>query len=364
MKNRKFSSIENIINVAKKGLMYILVDDENRENEGDLIVPAEKINAKKINFMAKYGRGLICLALTGKRIEELKLPLMPQQNAPRRKTAFTISIEAKKGISTGISAQDRAKTITTAINKKNGPKDISTPGHIFPLRAQDGGVLVRAGHTEAAVDIATLSKLNPSGVICEIMNDDGTMARRDDLFKFSKKHNLKVATISDLISYRRKKEKIVERSLEKKINSKYGGEFNLIVYKNKIVPAEHIALVRGKINSKKPVLVRVHALNFLTDILGTSSFIDNQIKKSMQMISKKKNGVIVIIREPRSWTLSERIMSNSDDKKNLQLRDYGVGAQILIDLGIKKMILISNSKKTIVGLEGYGLKVINTIPIK
>ena len=359
-----FSKIEEIIKDAKKGKMFILVDDENRENEGDLVVPAEKINSDKINFMAKYGRGLICLALSGKRIEELNLPLMPQHNTQRRKTAFTISIEAKKGISTGISASDRSKTIKVAINKRTSSKDISTPGHIFPLRAQEGGVLIRAGHTEAAVDIASLAKLNPSGVICEIMNDDGTMARRDDLFKFSKKHRLKVATISDLISYRRKKEKIIERTLKTKIKSKHGGNFNLIVYKNKIVPAEHIALVKGKINPKKPVLVRVHALNFLTDILGTSSFIDNQIKKSMQMISKKKNGVIVIIREPRSWTLSQRIKSNTDEKKNLQLRDYGVGAQILIDLGIKKMILISNSKKTIVGLEGYGLKVINTIPIK
>ena len=359
-----FSKIEDIIKDAKKGKMFILVDDEKRENEGDLVVPAQNINSEKINFMAKYGRGLICLALTGKRIEELNLPLMPQHNAARRKTAFTISIEAKKGISTGISAKDRAKTIQVAINIKTNSKDISTPGHIFPLRAQDGGVLVRAGHTEAAVDTSTLSNLNPSGVICEIMNDDGTMARRDDLFKFSKEHKLKIATISDLISYRRKKEKIIERTLKTKIKSQYGGLFDLIVYKNKIVPAEHIALVKGKINPKKPVLVRVHALNFLTDILGTSLFIDNQIKKSMQMISKKKNGVIVIIREPRSWTLSQRIKSNVDDKKNLQLRDYGVGAQILIDLGIKNMILISNSKKTIVGLEGYGLKVVNTIPIK
>ncbi len=358
-----FSKIEEIITDAKKGKMFILVDDENRENEGDLVVPAEKINSEKINFMAKYGRGLICLALSGRRIEELNLPLMPQHNTSRRKTAFTISIEAKRGISTGISAKDRAKTIKVAIDIKSNSKDISTPGHIFPLRAQDGGVLVRAGHTEAAVDIASLANLNPSGVICEIMNDDGTMARRDDLFKFSKEHKLKIATISDLISYRRKKEKIIERALETKIKSKYGGDFNLIVYKNKIVPAEHIALIKGKINSKKPVLVRVHALNFLTDILGTTTFMDNQIKKSMQMISKNKNGVVVIIREPRSWTLSQRIKS-TEDKKSLQLRDYGVGAQILIDLGIKNMILISNSKKTIVGLEGYGLKVVNTIPIK
>ena len=359
-----FSKIEEIIKDAKKGKMFILVDDENRENEGDLVVPAEKINAEKINFMAKHGRGLICLALSGKRIEELNLPLMPQHNTSRRKTAFTISIEAKKGISTGISAKDRAKTIQVAISNRKNSKDISTPGHIFPLRAQEGGVLVRAGHTEAAVDIANLANLNSSGVICEIMNDDGTMARRDDLFEFSNEHKLKMATISDLISYRRKKEKIIERTLKTKIRSKYGGDFNLIVYKNKIVPAEHIALVKGKINPKKPVLVRVHALNFLTDILGTSSFIDNQIKKSMKLISKKKNGVIVIIREPRSWTLSQRIKSDPDDKKSLQLRDYGVGAQILIDLGIKNMILISNSKKTIVGLEGYGLKITNTIPIK
>ena len=360
-----FSRIEEVLLDAKKGKMFILVDDKDRENEGDLIVPAEKIDSNKINFMAKYGRGLICLALSGKRIQELKLPLMPQQNVSRRKTAFTISIEAKKGISTGISAEDRAKTILTAINEQNGPEDIATPGHIFPLRAQEGGVLVRAGHTEAAVDIAVLAGLNSSGVICEIMNDDGTMARRDDLFKFSQKHKLKIATISDLISFRRKKEKIIKKTLEKKIQSKYGGEFKLIVYKNKLVPAEHIALVKGKINSKKPVLVRVHALNFLTDILGSSSFIsDNQIKKAMYMISKKKNGVVVIIREPRSWTLSQRIKSNSENKSNKQLRDYGIGAQILIDLGIKSMILISNSKKTIIGLQGYGLKIKETIPLK
>ena len=360
-----FSRIEEVLLDAKKGKMFILVDDKDRENEGDLIVPAEKIDSNKINFMAKYGRGLICLALSGKRIQELKLPLMPQQNVSRRKTAFTISIEAKKGISTGISAKDRAKTIQVAIDKKNGPNDIATPGHIFPLRAQDGGVLVRAGHTEAAVDVATLANLNPSGVICEIMNDDGTMARRDDLFKFSQKHKLKIATISDLIAYKRKKEKIIKKTLETKINSKFGGEFKLIVYKNKLVPAEHIALVKGKINPKKPVLVRVHALNFLTDILGSSSFIsDNQIKKAMQMISKNKNGVVVIIREPRSWSLSQRIKTSSEEKSNTQLRDYGVGAQILIDLGVKNMILVSNSKKTIIGLQGYGLKIIETIPIK
>ena len=361
-----FSKIEEIITDAKKGKMFILVDDENRENEGDLVVPAEKINSEKINFMAKYGRGLICLALSGRRIEELNLPLMPQHNTSRRKTAFTISIEAKRGISTGISAKDRAKTIKVAIDIKSNSKDISTPGHIFPLRAQDGGVLVRAGHTEAAVDIASLANLNPSGVICEIMNDDGTMARRDDLFKFSKEHKLKIATISDLISYRRKKEKIIERTLETKINSKFGGNFKLIVYKNKLVPAEHIALVKGNINSKKPVLVRVHALNFLNDILGNSSFANNnQIKKAMEMINKKRNGILVIIREPRSWTLSQRIKSTSNNtKKNNQLRDYGVGAQILIDLGVKYMNLISNSKKTIIGLEGYGLKIKQTIPIK
>ena len=360
----RFSNISKIINDAKNGKMFILVDDENRENEGDLIVPAARINAKLINFMAKHGRGLICLTLCQKQADRLNLQLMSPHHIARSQTAFTISIDAKKGISTGISAYDRARTIKTAIKKKVSGKDFVSPGHVFPIVAKNGGVLVRAGHTEAAVDISTLSNLNPSGVICEIMNDDGTMARRDDLFKFSKEHKLKIATISDLISYRRKKEKIIERTLKTKIKSQYGGLFDLIVYKNKIVPAEHIALVKGKINPKKPVLVRVHALNFLTDILGTSLFIDNQIKKSMQMISKKKNGVIVIIREPRSWTLSQRIKSNVDDKKNLQLRDYGVGAQILIDLGIKNMILISNSKKTIVGLEGYGLKVVNTIPIK
>ena len=358
-------SLEEGLEELKAGRFLIVVDDENRENEGDLVMPAEMVTPEAVTFVVTHARGLLCMPIIGERLDELQMPLMVTANGmEKNQTAFTVSIDYNVGTTTGISAGDRAATILAMMDPAAKPEEFTRPGHIFPLRYHPGGVLARAGHTEAAVDIANLANLNSSGVICEIMNDDGTMARRDDLFKFSKEHKLKMATISDLISYRRKKEKIIERTLKTKIKSKYGGDFNLIVYKNKIVPAEHIALVKGKINPKKPVLVRVHALNFLTDILGTSSFIDNQIKKSMQLISKKKNGVIVIIREPRSWTLSQRIKSDSDDKKSLQLRDYGVGAQILIDLGIKNMILISNSKKTIVGLEGYGLKVINRIPIK
>ena len=286
----KYSNISTIIKDAKKGKMFILVDDENRENEGDLVVPAEKINSEKINFMAKYGRGLICLALSGKRIEELNLPLMPQHNAPRRKTAFTISIEAKKGISTGISAKDRAKTIKVAINKKSKSKDISTPGHIFPLRAQDGGVLVRAGHTEAAVDIANLAGLNSSGVICEIMNDDGTMARLPDLLEFSAKHGLKVGTISDLIAYRRKNDNLVRQISSKVINSVNGGQWTLKIFEDQIGKAEHVVLIKGEIDPTNPTMVRMHSLNLFEDVLGINENRYGLIPKAMKQIAESGNG--------------------------------------------------------------------------
>ena len=265
------SPIEDVIEEARNGRLFILVDDEDREDEGDLVIPAQMATPAVINFMAKHGRGLICLALTRQRVEQLRLPLMPQQNASRLRTAFTVSIEAREGVTTGISAPDRARTIATAIDPSKGPDDIETPGHIFPLMARDGGVLVRTGHTEAAVDIARLAGLNPSGVICEIMNDDGTMARREDLVRFAQFHGLKIATIADLIAYRRRHDRIVERRLETVFESKYGGHFKMHIYVNTVAHVEHIALVKGDIATPEPVPVRMHALNVLDDVLGSSA---------------------------------------------------------------------------------------------
>lgn len=360
------SSIEEIIEDAKQGRMFILVDDEDRENEGDLIIPAEKADADAINFMAKYGRGLICLPMTADRIDHLGLPLMTAHNASRHETPFTISIEAREGVSTGISAADRALTIGVAIAEQSSRQDIATPGHVFPLRARDGGVLVRAGHTEAAVDISRLAGLNPSGVICEIMNDDGTMARMPDLVKFSKEHDLKIATIADLIAYRRKNDRIVERKAETKLNSIYGGEFDMTVYTNSVEYAEHVALVKGDITTDEPVLVRMHALNVLDDVLGDhQGGKAKELHNSMQHIANEGRGVIVLLREPQRSSLSERVEAHATGTKPAgQLRDYGIGAQILLDLGIRDMVLLSNSKRrTIIGLEGYGLCVIDQQPI-
>jgi 3,4-dihydroxy 2-butanone 4-phosphate synthase/GTP cyclohydrolase II len=300
------------------------------------------------------------------RVEQLKLPLRAQHNATRLQTAFTVSVEAKDGVTTGISAPDRARTIATAIDPSKGRVDIVTPGHVFPLQARDGGVLVRAGHTEAAVDLARLAGLNPSGVICEIMNDDGTMARRDDLIAFAQRHGLKIGTIADLIAYRRRHDRIVERSIETEFESRYGGNFQMIVYVNRVAYAEHIALVKGDLSAPGPVPVRVHALNVLDDVLGDcTGGRGGQLQAAMQMIADHGRGVVVMIREPQPTSLSERVLAHHNQKSEStgQLRDYGVGAQILIDLGVREMILISNTKRTIVGLEGYGLTVVDQWPI-
>lgn len=360
------SPIEDIIEDARNGRMFILVDDEERENEGDLVIPAQMATPDAINFMARYGRGLICLAMTRARIDELKLPHMSQTNSSRHQTAFTVSIEAKEGVTTGISASDRARTISVAIDASKGPADIATPGHVFPLEARDGGTLVRAGHTEAAVDIARLAGLTPSGVICEIMNDDGTMARMPDLIGFAQKHGLKLATIADLIAYRRKHDRLVQRILETDFHSRFGGDFRMMIYENTVAYAEHIALVKGDITDGHPVLVRMHALNVLEDVLGDDSRrAEGLLQKSMEIVGDKGRGVIVLIREPMATSLSDRVKASLGEgqKPGGQLRDYGVGAQILVDLGISDMILMSNSSKTVVGLEGHGLRIVGHQPI-
>ncbi|NIA67040.1 3,4-dihydroxy-2-butanone-4-phosphate synthase [Pelagibius litoralis] len=355
------SPIEEIIEEARNGRMFVLVDDEDRENEGDLVIPAQMATPDAINFMARYGRGLICLALTPQRIEELGLPLMARKNESRNQTAFTTSIEAREGITTGISAPDRAHTVATAIDPSKMADDVATPGHIFPLMARDGGVLVRAGHTEAAVDLARLAGLNPSGVICEIMNDDGTMARRDDLIAFAQRHGLKVATIADLISYRRRHDSFVERRLESEFESRFGGKFNLAVYVNTINYAEHVAIWKGDLSGADAVPVRMHAINVLDDILGDkASGKAGDLQQAMRMIGEEGRGVVVLIREPSADALSTSLKSRLEGKARAggELRDYGVGAQILLDLGVRDMILLSNTKRTIVGLEGYGLRVV------
>jgi 3,4-dihydroxy 2-butanone 4-phosphate synthase/GTP cyclohydrolase II len=378
------SSIEEILEDARNGRMFILIDDEDRENEGDLVVPAQMATPEVINFMAKHGRGLICLALTRERVEQLGLPLMARDNRSRHQTAFTVSIEAREGITTGISAPDRARTIAVAIDPTKGRDDIVTPGHIFPLMAQDGGVMVRTGHTEAAVDVARLAGLIPAGVICEIMNDDGTMARLPDLVKFAQFHGLKIGKIADLIAYRRRKDRIVRRAVESRIDSRFGGEFRVTVYVNTISGTEHLALVKGDIAGEAPVLVRMHALNVLDDVLGDrAAGRGNVLHDAMQMIAAAGRGVVVLIREPRVNSISERVRARAEapDREaasagygglvtgapasvTQELRDYGVGAQILIDLGVHEMVLLSNSRKTVIGLDGYGLKIVEQRPIR
>ena len=358
------SSIEEVIEEAKQGRIFILVDDENRENEGYLCIPAEMATSDVINFMAKYARGLICLAMERSRVEQLGLSLMTRRNEGRHETAFTVSIEAREGVTTGISAHDRAHTISVATNVDKGQDDIVTPGHVFPLVASDGGSLVRAGHTEAVVDIARLAGLTPAGVICEIMNDDGTMARLPDLLSFAQQHDLKVATIADLISHRRRTESIVERSLESVLDSRYGGSWRMIVYLNKVTYAEHIALIKGDITGETPILVRMHSLNVMEDVLGDQSGSrgGGELQSAMRCIADKGRGVVVVMREPTSTALSEKIRSKiktaiPEGGTENELRDYGVGAQILLDLGIKEMILLTNSEQTVIGLEGYGLSI-------
>ena len=355
------SNIEDIIEDARNGRMFILVDDEERENEGDLVIPAQMATPDSINFMAKYGRGLICLTLTSERIEELGLPPMAKHNASRHQTAFTASIEACEGVTTGISASDRARTVAVAIDAAKGSKDIATPGHIFPLEAREGGVLVRAGHTEAAVDLSRLAGLNPSGVICEIMNEDGTMARLPDLIPFAQHHGLKIGTIADLIAYRLRNDSIVEEIIESTFESEYGGTFRMVVFRNKFQYSEHVALVKGDISGDEPVLVRMHAMSVLDDVLG-----DHQPGKAydlsyaMRTIAEEGRGVLVLVREANPTLVSDRVKEKRGDPAAPKpaLRDYGVGAQILLALGVTKMILLSNTPRTIVGLDGYGLSIV------
>ena len=359
------SSIEDIIDEARQGRMFILVDDEDRENEGDLVIPAQMATPEAVNFMARFGRGLICLTLARSRIEELGLQLMSTDNGTRMQTAFTVSIEAREGVTTGISAADRSQTVQVAIDPTKTRHDIVSPGHVFPLVARDGGVLVRAGHTEAAVDISRLAGLNPSGVICEIMNDDGTMARMPDLVKFAQFHGLKIATIADLIAYRRRNDKIVARDLEAPFHSKWGGDWKMMVYVNTVAYAEHIALVKGDLSGEGPVMVRVHAVNVLDDVLGDQgSGKAGQLHSAMEMIAAHGRGAVVLVREPRPTSLSDRVRAQVERRPAApELRDYGVGAQILLDLGIHELILLSNTKRSIIGLDGYGLKVVEQRPI-
>ena len=347
----------DLIEEARAGRMFILVDDEDRENEGDLVIPAQFATPDAINFMARHARGLICLAMTRHRVEQLGLPLMSQSNSTRHQTAFTVSIEAKDGVTTGISAADRARTIGVAINPETGRDGIVTPGHVFPLVAREGGTLVRAGHTEAAVDLARLAGLNPSGVICEIMNDDGTMARLPDLCAFAQHHNLKLGTIADLIAHRRRTEKLVRRIEESTLDHAIGGQWRLSVYATTFDYAEHVVLSKGDLSGAAPPLVRMQAVDIVNDILGGPSW--SVLYGAMRMISAAGRGAVVLIRDTRPTAVSDRVRAMATSPRPGHfLRDYGIGAQILTDLGVRDMVLLSNTRRTVVGLEGYGLNII------
>jgi 3,4-dihydroxy 2-butanone 4-phosphate synthase/GTP cyclohydrolase II len=355
------SPAQELIEEARRGRMFILVDDEDRENEGDLVIPAQFATPDAINFMARHARGLICLTLTRARVEQLGLPLMAQSNGTRHQTAFTVSIEAREGVTTGISAADRARTVAVAINPELGREHIVTPGHVFPLVARDGGVLVRAGHTEAAVDLARLAGLNPSGVICEIMNDDGTMARMPDLVAFAQRHNLKLGTIADLIAYRRRTERLVQRVEEGQIEG-VGGTWRVIVYASSLDQGEHLALVKGDLAMAEPALVRMHAASMLRDLVAGRA--EHELHAAMQAIAAEGRGVVVLLRDWRADGLSQAIRARREKRAAApELRDYGIGAQILADLGLREIIRLSDNPRPVVGLEGYGLSVVETRPI-
>ena len=355
------SPIEDIIEDARNGRPYILVDAEDRENEGDVIIPAQFATPDQINFMAKHARGLICLSITGKRARELRLPPMAVENASGHGTAFTISIEAREGVTTGISAHDRAHTIAVAVDPTKDCDDIVSPGHVFPLVAKEGGVLVRAGHTEAAVDISRLAGLNPAGVICEIMNDDGTMARLPELVAFAQLHGLKIGTIADLITYRRRTERSVERVLETPFESIYGGPFRMVIYRSTFEGTEHVALIKGKVDPNKPTLVRMHQIDLPVDILGHAKARTDYVPNALRAISEYDGaGVAVFIRDPNPNWLSERYGGiQHEQARSNALRDYGVGAQILLDLNVGEMILLTSSQAKPAAMAGYGLKIVD-----
>jgi 3,4-dihydroxy 2-butanone 4-phosphate synthase/GTP cyclohydrolase II len=359
---------EAIIDEARNGRMFILVDDDDRENEGDLVIPAQMATPDAINFMARHGRGLICLALTKDRADTLQLAPMTSDNRTRMETAFTVSIEARDGVTTGISAADRARTIAVAIDASNGPDSIVSPGHVFPLVARPGGVLVRAGHTEAAVDVSRLAGLNPSGVICEIMREDGTMARLDDLIEFAAAHSLKIGTIRDLIAYRRRHDHLVERRAEMTFQSRWGGDWKAITFVNRVTGDELIALQKGKVDPSKPTLVRMHTMSMFVDVFGEENERSGLLSHSMQAIGEAGAGVIVVINKPMKGIVSRFMQLRAEgkgagDPQVEELRDYGIGAQILAELGVHDMVLLTNTRHTLVGLEGYGLSIVGEQPI-
>ena len=350
------STVDEIIDDARNGRMFILVDHEDRENEGDLVIPAQMATPEAINFMATHGRGLICLTLTGERIDALGLPLMASHNSSRHETAFTLSIEAREGVSTGISAHDRARTVAVAIDAGKGAQDIATPGHVFPLRARDGGVLVRAGHTEAAVDISRLAGLNPAGVICEIMNEDGTMSRLPDLVAFAQRHGLKIGTISDLIAYRRRHDNLVAVTREEQVQSEFGGEWTMRVYSDTAHGDEHIVLIKGDISTPEPCLVRMHAMDPMLDVIGLGEAgRRNEFGDAMELIAGEGRGVLVLLRD------TTMKLTSGDSASPQTLRQYGLGAQILSSLGLSELILLTNSPMPkVVGLDAYGLEIVGT----
>ena len=357
------SPIEEIIDEAKNGRMFILVDDEDRENEGDLVIPAQMATPMAINFMATHGKGLICLAMTKTRVDQLGLRLMSPANGTRHETAFTVSIEARDGVSTGISAGDRARTIAVAINGSMGPEHIVTPGHVFPLIANPGGVLVRAGHTEAAVDVARLAGLNPSGVICEIMKADGSMARLDDLVSFAELHGLKIGTIRDLIAYRRRHDHNFERVAETKFESDWGGDWTAVTFRNKSIDTETMAIIKGKVDPAKPTLVRMHSLGLFADALALTGERKGLLRKAMETIAAEGVGVIILLNQQMKLSQEANAIATEKFSEVHQLRDYGVGAQILAELGIHDMILLTNSHHTLVALDGYGLNIVAERPL-